>query len=431
MSRHHTWLARQITQWLEEGLVTEPVAATLRARYPSGEGEDGGKRAAVVFSLFGGLLIGAGIIALLAFNWASLDRAGRAIVGIAALLAAQGLTAWMIRSGKNRSPAWREGAGAFFVAALGACLGIITQTYHLSGSAGGFVLLWSLLMLPVIYLLRSFTAALLYLAGITAWSVMASHWQDALGYLPLLAAALPFGIAEFRAAGRLTPGLTVLTWALGLSFPIALLRVLTGEGANELGVLLVLELLACVYVFVSHRINAGETSMGRRPLLFLGSATIFVLAFVFTSYDAWKDLSAAATGRAWAVVAVLLLVTGWLAYELAQRRRWPPLAYLGLPLLTLLWLLAAPADTAGFAAAGAFLGNAYVIGLGLLNIFHGTSTRNFGRVNLGVALLAALTLFRFFDSGLPLLVKGVAFILIGAGFLALNITLIRRRAPSA
>jgi hypothetical protein len=49
-----------------------------------------------------------------------------------------------------------------------------------------------------------------------------------------------------------------------------------------------------------------------------------------------------------------------------------------------------------------------------------------GSPRLGAALLSMVVITRFLDSDLPLLGKGIGFILVGIGFLVFNIALARR-----
>jgi hypothetical protein len=52
-------------------------------------------------------------------------------------------------------------------------------------------------------------------------------------------------------------------------------------------------------------------------------------------------------------------------------------------------------------------------------------------VNTGLLVLSALIIARFFDSDLSFLARGVAFILLGAGFLTANVVILRRKGAMA
>jgi hypothetical protein len=47
-------------------------------------------------------------------------------------------------------------------------------------------------------------------------------------------------------------------------------------------------------------------------------------------------------------------------------------------------------------------------------------------MNAGLLVLAALIMARFFDSQFGFVIRGIAFIVLGVGFLAANVYLVRR-----
>jgi len=75
-------------------------------------------------------------------------------------------------------------------------------------------------------------------------------------------------------------------------------------------------------------------------------------------------------------------------------------------------------------AAGAF--NLYLFVLGVYTISSGVRRGELGMTNGGMGILALLFIVRFFDSDLGFVVRGIAFILIGSGFLFANLVMARR-----
>ena len=71
--------------------------------------------------------------------------------------------------------------------------------------------------------------------------------------------------------------------------------------------------------------------------------------------------------------------------------------------------------------------NVYALALGVSLIWLGVRDRRLGVVNLGMLVTAALIIARFFDSDMSFLLRGLAFIVVGAGFLVTNVVLIRRK----
>ena len=72
--RHARWLAERLPEWEREGLVSPEAARTLRERYRE---VPAAGLAQIVIGAIGGLFIGAGLIAVLAYNWDDLSRPAR------------------------------------------------------------------------------------------------------------------------------------------------------------------------------------------------------------------------------------------------------------------------------------------------------------------------------------------------------------------
>lgn len=83
-------------------------------------------------------------------------------------------------------------------------------------------------------------------------------------------------------------------------------------------------------------------------------------------------------------------------------------------------------DNSGLGATAIM--NAYVLWLSISIIIAGIHKHRLGIVNTGMPLLAALIVARFFDVELSFVVRGVAFVLVGIGFIAANVVLVRRKA---
>jgi uncharacterized membrane protein len=88
-SRIRPWLQTELDAWVKEGLVSQESARTLSARYALDSPRHGTSHllAAVVLGI-GGLLIGGGIMALVAANWEELPAMAK-LSGMFVLLLAR------------------------------------------------------------------------------------------------------------------------------------------------------------------------------------------------------------------------------------------------------------------------------------------------------------------------------------------------------
>ena len=70
--------------------------------------------------------------------------------------------------------------------------------------------------------------------------------------------------------------------------------------------------------------------------------------------------------------------------------------------------------------------NAYALGLGVLHIINGLTEGKFSTACIGTAFISCLIIIRFYDTFVDFLTRGLAFILIGALFLAANLLLSKK-----
>jgi len=424
----------ELPQLVAQGILSPDAEARLRAHYGPVEPARPARLAVILFGIFGALLIGAGIILLLAHNWENFSRPMRAGLSFLPLVLAQGLAAWTLSS-RPQSLAWREGAGALLFLMIGASISLVAQTYNISGDVPRFLLTWSLLGLPVVYLLNAVTPALLYLWGITEWACYL-RFEDgfAAGYWLLAALLLPL-LAAWLRAGRYQPRQTLLLWAFCLSVTVAagvtIERVLPG-----LWIILYAGLFALMFLAGEFWFRDAE-GFWSRPLRHFGAGGGLVLSFMLTfewpwheigwthCYWArlhetwWRAIPDAVLGSVIPIAALVLLVT-------TIRRKTPLGLLFGLaPILAIVgYCLSSLFDTCA-PAAGIF--DLYLFVAGLWLLVTGLQINKQAQMNVGLLTLAALVIARFFDSDLSFLLRGLVFIALGIAFLVANLLMLRRK----
>jgi len=433
--RHIAWLHEQLPGLVGDGTLTAEAAQSLRRRYGEADASRG-LQAATLFGVLGAVLVGGGIILLLAHNWDNFSRTTRAALSFAPLVLAQALAARALWR-HTESAAWRESAGAFLPLAVGASIALIAQTYNIGGDLSDFLLTWSLLALPVAYLLRATIPVILYLVGITAWA--GAQWTEsaeALGFWPLLALALPWWRLEAK-ANPYRPRPILFAWIFALVLPI-------GVGASLRDVLeyhgtwmLVCSVIAGALFLAGRRFWGEATSRAQKPLQTLGALGLVGLGLAFSFEELWRDQIGAWRGGArvfadealshplaWAIVALWL--AAWLGLWLDSFRfKDAARTFLGaMPLFAAAGLALA---SFGHPGAAMLLLNLYLFALGVGTLVAGVRAQSLATVNGGMLILAAVILCRFFDADLGFVARGVAFIVLGASFLAVNVVLMRKK----
>jgi len=425
------WLLGELPGLVRLGVLSEETAERLRTHYGEPRTPLGGARLAlIVFGSLGAALIGGGVVLLLAHNWENLSRPLRAAISIAILLTAQALAGWVIAR-RRGSAAWCEASGGLLVIAAAASIALISQTYNLGGDLPDYLFTCAWLALPVLYLLDSRLAALIYWIGITVW-VGAAGVEDRAGgwYWIFAAAGAPF---LWMLARRPDKEWRLLGFAVIVSLTIGGGVNLAGAGPGGLWILYYGGLLAS---FLLPGAIRKPTPSWAGPFELVGMAGVPVLALVLTFRFPWEHLEipdSRPLGEPAVLAALGLGLAAGLAalafsFTLARKGRW----HLALPAAALLPAAIGYAfSLGGSPVIPMVIFNLYLLGIGLVTLVVGFRAASMTETNFGLLLVAALATARFFDADISFVARGVGFILVGAGFLAVNLILMRRRKEMA
>jgi len=317
------------------------------------------------------------------------------------------------------------------VLAIGSAISLVSQTYHITGNFTDFVLCWSLLVLPLAYLLRSTSVAMLYMAGITVWAgCRADHREEMLCYWPLFAAVIPFYaglVKENRTSNRANLLSAIIAISVGIAIAFQ-----SSDILDETWFLLFSGYFAVLYLVERRWLRRETPSRFPHPFRVIGAAGIMVLSIVMSFGEFWRTFyryhipqvdtptyyAAFALSYGFGVAAILLLVFCW-----RKKTDFNVCAGLFPVVAWVAYLFFMREDNTSIL----ILMNCYAAVLALGTIVRGFRHNRLGTLNAGMLIAAALIVARFFDSDISFVVRGVAFIVTGAGFLAANWYLIKRR----
>jgi len=422
---HHRWLLEQIPVWEKEGLLTPAAATSLRERSAIAIQKESGSHAQALFGAFGGLLVGTGILVLIGYNWDTLSRSLRLILSFLPLLIGQAMAFWILWRSRPVAGWIKECVCVFQFLSVGACLAMVSQIYQAGGDPTDLLLVWSLLTIPMIWLLRSHAAAVLYLFTITAWAIgSAESLHPVLN--PWLYPVLVLLLGGYwpTLAWRTPPRLPILVrWAAAPTIMAGLGAMIAHSGGHGIVIRLLL-LCAAGYVLLPVPAEIRAESILKRPFSFSGATFLICSAFVFTFSDEWTWLfdrpDRTAPPFLWWCLAVVDLL---FAAITAAQGRWMALAIAS---------LAATAQIPFLTIVGNDFGWIFTAHLFLLSLvmmlpsFFGKR----GAPRMGALLLSILVLCRFSNFNVSLLIKGLVFVAVGAGFIFFNIFMARRKPAS-
>ena len=378
-ARFRERLLEEVEGWRRRGVVGERSYRRILDHYgaapPTRVADGGANRLPLILGTLGGLLVGIGVILLVASNWEAVPRLAKVGLMTSALVASLGGAYW---ARFRRRHALLSGALLLLSSLVyGAAIFLVGQAYHLPAGDSRLLLLWGLGGLAMGYAAPS--------KGVLIVGILATEgW-----------------VIEIASQSAESFPLTMLTV---LVFGVALLS--TGE---------------------IHRSEERLRPLSG-PYIITGLITIFVSALFLTFSEVWDFFPPSARSFLspfWVISVLALAATG------ASALRWRESRPMRLEAGGAAVLVAASV-VAGLASSGRsvdvfapdgslfhpLLFNAVVAGAAVWAITIGLRTNRDGFVNTALVFIGLLILARYFDFSFRLLDRSIVFI--GAGVVLLG-----------
>ncbi|WP_187260837.1 DUF2157 domain-containing protein [Pontibacter beigongshangensis] len=419
-------MIKDLPELVQAGVITQETADRIRAYYTAGAGKPQ-NRLLLVSGILGALLIGLGIILIIAHNWDDLNRSAKTALAFLPLLIGQLLGGYTLLK-KQASVVWREAAATFLFLSVGATISLVSQVYHIPGNLSSFLLTWMLLGLPLVYILASSFASLFYLAGITYYAVETGYgyqWagRDAYLFWLLLLLALPHYLRLVRnnVAGNFT---VFHHWLVPLSVLIAMGTV--AGSAGELLFVAYMSLLG-IYCIIGSTGSFKTLRFRNNGYLFMGIIGTLGILLTLTFRVFWEEIAREKL-LSFSPEMMASLLLGSLALLLLFLK-WQRYTFKAISLMEYLFLIFIPIFSIGSYSAilATVLVNLLVLGIGLLTVRAGATKNDLGLLNAGLLIIAALIISRFFDTNISFVLRGLLFVLVGIGFFLANFWMLKKR----
>jgi uncharacterized membrane protein len=423
-------ILKDIPELIKDGIISQETADKINDYY-NNKSRNSPNRLFIVFGIFGAILVGLGIILLVAHNWDDLSQTTKSFFAFLPLLVGQILCGYVLIK-EPGSVGWRESATAFLFFSVGACISLITQIYNIPGNLSSFLLTWMLLCLPLIYLMQSSITSLLYLTGITYYAVQTSYWywshpsSESYLYWLLLLAVLPHYYLLYKKKPE-SNFMIFHNWLVPLSIIICLGTVAKNEG--ELMYIAYFSLFGLFYLIGRSKFFQLQ-KLRNNGYKILGSSSTIVLLLALSFDGFWhglrnKDLNpneVITSPEFFASAIISLLGFGILYFQQKNKasKEIEPIALVSiLFIITFIIGLVSPVSVV-------FI-NLFVFAIGLSTIFDGAKKDHLGILNYGLLIILVLAVCRFFDTDLSFIIRGLLFVSVGIGFFATNYWMLKKR----
>lgn len=425
-------IENDLDKMLHEGAISTETAEKIKAYYHHREGvnQPPNHRLLFSFGVLGAILVGLGVILILADNWEYLSRAVQTIVAFLPVTIGILLCLFVVFR-RTDSAVWREGSAVFLFFAIAACMSMLTGTYELKWESYNYLLTWLLLGLPLIYAMRSAVVSLLIILNATVYvsdyGYFSGHSGAFFYFLLLMLLAFPhyYRLAKEKPESNL---LFLHHWLIPFAVIIAL-----GTVADK-----AVELLMLAYVTLfGLMIQIGDTDyFANRKLRYngygvLGIAGTIVLLMGLTFSEFWIELANnrmvfinVLQSPEIYVILILFAAAGTLFYRRLNVNPLPPFSPLALGFVVMLLLY-----VLGFIwwIFPVVIINFYLFIAAVFIIVEGARKDRLDKLNLGMVIMMVWILCRFFDLDVNNAVRGILFLMMGFGFFLVNHLIFARR----
>lgn len=411
-------------QVLVKDKVISPELAEKIEQYYAIKNTDKPNRLFTIFGVFGSLLIGSGIILMLAHNWDNFSRLIKTILAFLPLIIGQLLVGFSIY--KEKSITWKEASGTFLFFAVGISISLVSQIYNIPGDLGSFLKIWILLCIPIIYLLRSHSVAFLCLVFSTCYALEIGVWRYRSAdvpwlYIVFIVTIIPHYISLVKYKLQSYEA-TIFNWIVPSGIAIAIGAFLGSHGAW--GMLVYITLFGLFY-------NIGKLSffrelgIVRNGFLIIGSLGTIITLLIFTFRWVWKELPLTQQLNTQGFYLALMLFSIGLSMLLffGIKKGIKQLNLFQIAFVIFWGIYFLPFE----AEVPTILVNVLVFILGITAIKIGASKFNFGILNYGLLIISVLITCRFFDITMSFVVRGILFVTVGIGFFVTNYLMLKRQ----
>ena len=432
---HINWLLSELSKLVDKNVITSQTSNAIKEYYKN-KTKDIPKPMAsyrigiILIGVLGSLLIGLGIILIIANNWNYFPKSIQLLCAFFPLMIGQGICIYTLLK-KNKSIAWHEGSSIFLFLSIGLCISIVSQIYHINGEFRDFVLSWMLLGLPLVYLLWSNTVSIFYLWGILSWvgDSCSSINNYNIYFFLLISLIIPYAIIlQRKSSNSLRSTIFNFFFALFL-IPSVLFLSNDSMGKNWI----ILHTVLFSFMLLYGNIFYNKKRLRENPYKIIGMIGLLIVSTILSFKESWihtgwdevitKHYSNVYFGNIFTffllIVFLFYLVKNYkrLDISLWSFMLFPLFSFIGYSMVSI---------NDDFSIVSSIFFNIAILITGIIKLRHGIISQTLLRINLGMLILTILMFIRFFDSNIGPLIRGIIFIIIGIIFLTVNMRLSRK-----
>lgn len=421
-------LLKDLTELVNADVINSETAARITDYYNNRK-DAPNEKFNIVLGILGSLLVGSGIVLLVAHNWDEMSRTTQTIFAFLPLLIGQAACLFTLVK-KKGNVSWRESSSVVLFFAMASCLALISQVYHIGGTLEGFIATWLMLTAPLIYIMRSSLLSILVIACATWYASLVGYGDLFTSgdtpvpywYLIFVAFTIPH-YYQYLKSKRESNFFHLHNWFYVISLIVGLGAFVGKSSGDYQWIFIAYCGLFGVFYLLGNSNYFNENRLFANPFLIAGIIGTAII-FLIWSYDGlWNDLERPKASAFFYVSLFLLALQTFLLikFRVQTDSLFDPLRYSAFALTAAVLLFSR------LPAIGLLFINAWILLIAMFYIRKGARKDHLGILNFGLLIIASLAVLRFFDESIPFVWRGLFFVATGVGFFLANYFLLKKR----
>jgi len=406
------WLINEVDKWQDDSLIDNETGEKIKKQYELYRSFNI-NIFAILFAILGATLIVSGIGLISFYNWKTMPSVVKTIVAVSPLIISYIMSIYTLIF-KTENRIWKESSAFLNVASLFFALGIIVTEFHFDMTLSQYLILSSILTVPVIYIMQAVSPLIIYYSAILLWGSLNISLSAA--PILLLLFLLGTGVIAFhiKRLGKTFRYNACISALAGLPFMVLFSRMLNGD-----------EVLAA---FLYSAILFAARDIKRGCLHFkLISVVVSLLALVYiTTSQAWNLYYEEFGGITLGILTGIMLL-GSLAIEVFNTKENNYefsylLVLLGLSIIRYIWgCLHLNSLVFQIILMALSIIIALLVAIGFISL--GKAQKRVEIASVGFGIIALMVLIKIFEVNLFFLWRAVSFLVLGSISLVLVIFL--------
>jgi len=415
---------KELSALRDAQVISDEVLAKVQDHYTSNPKERSNKLL-TIFGVLGALLCGLGLILILAHNWDNFSRTTKTIWAFTPLFIGHLFCGFSLF--KFKSKTWTEASATFLLLGIGATISLVSQIYNIPGDLESFLLSWCLLAAPIIYLLRSYSATILYLILITSYAVTIGYGYNSgmpWYFIPLIAWVVPYYLKQIKKLPE-NNSTGILHWLFPISITIVLGAFL--DDAKHL-VLPIYVTLFGLYATLGKLPAFASLKLRTNGYAVLGSLGTVCTLSIATFRGFWEgsdELAFETPYLAFTVSSIAFVLLLWSFLYIRNYINFRHLFSYAFLVFAIIFF-----NRGSNPNIPMLFSNLILLALGISTIKRGVQLMQYSTLNYGLFIITLLVSYRFFDTQISFVIRGLVFISIGLGFFLTNYILYKKQVSS-